>query len=34
VEVMKNNGVKVSLSTLKRWRKDNGITKYSKKNEK
>ena len=30
VEVMKNNGVKVSLSTLKRWRKDNGITKYSK----
>ena len=28
LEIMKENGLKVSLSTLKRWRKENGITKY------
>ena len=26
LEIMKENGLKVSLSTLKRWRKENGIT--------
>ena len=28
LEIMKENGLKVSLSTLKRWRKENGIAKY------
>ena len=30
LEVMKENGLKVSLATLKRWRKENDITKYKK----
>lgn len=30
-EVMKENGLKVSIRTLKRWRKENGITKYKNK---
>ena len=30
LEVMKENGLDVSLITLKRWRKENGITKYKK----
>ncbi|MBO7734399.1 MAG: hypothetical protein J6S67_17675 [Methanobrevibacter sp.] len=30
IEIMKANGLEVSLSTLKRWRKENGITKYQK----
>ena len=28
LEIMKENGLEVSLSTLKRWRKENGIAKY------
>ena len=28
LEIMKENGLEVSLSTLKRWRKKNGIAKY------
>ena len=31
LEVMKSHGLDVSLITLKRWRKENGITKYKKK---
>lgn len=31
LEIMKENGLDVSLITLKRWRKENGITKYKKK---
>ena len=30
LEIMKDNGLDVSLITLKRWRKENGITKYKK----
>lgn len=30
IEIMKENGLEVSLITLKRWRKENGITKYKK----
>ena len=30
LEIMKENGLEISLITLKRWRKDNGITKYKK----
>ena len=30
LEVMKEKGLKVSLATLKRWRKENDITKYKK----
>lgn len=28
IEIMKENGLDISISTLKRWRKDNGIAKY------
>ena len=28
LEIMKENGLEVSLSTMKRWRKENGIAKY------
>lgn len=31
LEVMKSNGLDISLITLKRWRKESGITKYKKK---
>lgn len=30
LEVMKSHGLEISLVTLKRWRKQNGITKYKK----
>jgi hypothetical protein len=30
LEVMKSNGLDISLITLKRWRKESGITKYKK----
>ena len=30
LEIMKENGLDISLITLKRWRKENGITKYKK----
>ncbi|WP_028912169.1 hypothetical protein [Prevotella sp. MA2016] len=28
IEIMKENGLDISISTLKRWRKENGIAKY------
>lgn len=28
LQTFRNNGLNISLSTLKRWRKENGITKY------
>lgn len=28
LQTFRNNGLKISLSTLKRWRKENGISKY------
>ena len=31
LEIMKQHGLDISPSTLKRWRKENGITKYKKK---
>ena len=31
LEIMKSHGLEISLITLKRWRKENGITKYKKK---
>ena len=30
IEIMKENGLMVALPTLKRWKKENGITKYKK----
>lgn len=32
LEIMKENGIDISLITLKRWRKENGIGKYKKSN--